>query len=119
MCIVVVDDEPDLRSLLHTVLADAGYDVQSFSHPVPVIQLAEAEKRPDLFLIDIMLPHMSGITLAAELRARGFKDTPKIAMSASTHMIRTAAESGLFDTTLEKPFDIDTLLDAVEELAAA
>ena len=119
MCIVVVDDEPDLRQIVTHVLEDEGYRVLSFAHPVPVTRLWETDERPNLFLIDIMLPEMSGITLAARLKDGGFEAIPKIAMSASPRMIQVAKESQLFDATLDKPFEVDDLLDCIERFARA
>jgi two-component system, NtrC family, nitrogen regulation response regulator NtrX len=114
VCIVVVDDEPELRHLMSNVLEDEGYRVVSFSHPVPVTRLQETDERPNLFLIDIMLPDMNGIELAHRLVTEGFGGTPKIAMSASHQCVRDARASHLFDAALEKPFEINDLLDMVE-----
>jgi CheY-like chemotaxis protein len=113
--IVVVDDERDLRDFVCHLLEDEGYPVCCMSHPVELTRLSEAEYHPQLFLIDIMLPEMNGIALAGRLRNEGFEHTPKIAMSASHDMIRLAQESKLFDATLDKPFDIDQLLDCIEQ----
>lgn len=119
MCIVVVDDENELRELMSHVLEDEGYRVVSFAHPVPVTRLQETDERPHLFLIDIMLPEMSGIELAQRLDEEGFATTPKIAMSASEQCVRRARDSHLFDAAIDKPFEIDDLLDAVERYALA
>lgn len=114
VCIVVVDDEPELRDLVSSVLEDEGYEVLSFAHPLPVTTLNRTDEHPDLFIIDIMLPDMNGIALAARLKDEGFFATPKIAMSASRDMLHVAEESNLFDATVSKPFDLDDLLGAVE-----
>lgn len=112
--IVVVDDERDLRDFVCHLLEDEGYPVCCLSHPVEVATLSIGEQRPQLFLIDIMLPDMNGISLARQLTNEGFEHTPKIAMSASHDMVRAARESQLFEAALDKPFDIDELLDCVE-----
>jgi CheY-like chemotaxis protein len=78
----------------------------------------DAAVSPALFLVDVMLPGMSGIELAEQLRAGGFARTPMIAMSASPGMLRAAAESRLFQEILPKPFDLTTLLDCVGRFAA-
>jgi CheY-like chemotaxis protein len=119
MCIVVVDDERELRDLMSAVLEDEGYRVVSFAHPVPVTRLQETEEHPHLFLIDIMLPEMNGIELAQRLASGGYDGTPKIAMSASRQCVSDARSSNLFDAALEKPFEIDDLLDVVERYMLA
>ena len=118
MCIVVVEDEPDVRDVLCQVLEDEGYEVVSFDHPGPVTGLKDTDEQPDLFLLDIMLPDMNGIALAARLRDDGFDETPKVAMSASREMLRAAEESDLFDAAMSKPFEINDLVRTVHQLAA-
>lgn len=119
MCIVVVDDEPELLELLRGVLQSEGYEVLSFTRPSPVTTLKETAEHPDVFLIDLMLPEMDGIALAARLKDEGFETTPKIAMSASREWLRAAEESHLFQLTLNKPFDVDELLTCVGQFVAA
>jgi DNA-binding response OmpR family regulator len=118
MCIVVVEDEPELRELLEVVLQAEGYQVLSFAEPSPVTRLRETGEDPDLFLIDLMLPDMSGIELAERLADSGFTQTPKIAMSASREWVNEARESRLFQETIRKPFEIDDLLHSVGSYTA-
>lgn len=118
MCIVVVEDEVDVQDIVRVVLEDEGYRVLTFAHPGPVIHLDETGEHPDLFLIDIMLPEMSGIELAKRLTESGFDSTPKIAMSASRERVTAASQSDLFDAALHKPFDLDYLLNCVQRHAA-
>lgn len=114
MCIVVVEDQADIRDLITQLLEDEGYPVASFAHPLPVTELHASEEIPQLFLIDIMLPDMDGISLAQKLRHTRFAVTPKIAMSASGEALSKARESRHFHGFLGKPFDVDELLTHVE-----
>ena len=114
--VVVVDDEPDLRSLICEVLQEEGYSVVSLPHPAQALQLQEV---PALFLIDLMLPGMTGIELAQELRQGSFAETGMIGLSASSAMLRHANDSRLFQETIQKPFDLEYLLEAVRLLVAA
>jgi CheY-like chemotaxis protein len=113
MCIVVVEDEADVQEVVRVVLEDEGYRVLAFAHPDPVTHLDETEEHPDLFLIDVMLPEMSGIELARRLTNAGFDATPKIAMSASREHVIEATRSQLFEAALSKPFEIEELLRCV------
>jgi CheY-like chemotaxis protein len=111
--IVVIDDEPDVLDVLCDVLELEGFSVLCLDRPQEAEAL-RAGANPCLFLIDIMLPEISGIELARGLRADGFPRTPMIAISASETMIASARRTGLFQEALSKPFDLDQLVDAVE-----
>jgi CheY-like chemotaxis protein len=113
--VVVVDDEPDVLGLICSVLEDEGYSVICLDHPDLIGSLKSPEAPPQLFMLDVMLPSMSGIELAQRLRDDGFGDTPMIAMSASTTMLHRAQQSELFHDSLQKPFDLDTLVEAVRQ----
>ena len=116
-CIVVIEDEPDILHVLRDVLELEDFDVVSIPRP-DLVETAVAAVRPGLFLIDIMLPGTSGIELAEQLRASGYDQTPMIAMSASKLMSHIADESGLFQETVDKPFDLPALLECVERLVS-
>ena len=110
--IVVVEDEPEVNDLVRDVLEMEGYRVIAVQHPHALeAQLADAE--PDLFLLDIMLPGISGIELAERLRGEGYAGTPMVAMSASRLMSNLASGSGVFADAFDKPFEIDDLLSCV------
>ncbi|HEY8685374.1 MAG TPA: response regulator [Chloroflexota bacterium] len=113
--VVVVDDEPDLRSLICEVLEEEGYSVVSLPHPSLALGL---EQMPSLFLIDLMLPGMTGIELAQQLRQGPFGETGMIGLSASSAMLRHANDSHLFQETIQKPFDLEYLLEAVRQHVA-
>ena len=113
LCIAVIEDETPLLQMLCDLLEADGFSVVFADHPDQVHTLV-ADLRPDLFLIDLMLPGSNGIELAQHLRGRGFVDTPMIAMSASRAMTRAASKSGLFQETIYKPFDVATVLGCIE-----
>jgi CheY-like chemotaxis protein len=114
--VVVVDDEPDILDLLCSLLEDEGYAVVCLRHPVLTDDLAEVEPTPRLFMLDIMLPSMSGMHLARKLRQDGYGGTPMIAMSASSSVLHAMEQSALFQHVLGKPFDLDAVLHAVQHL---
>jgi two-component system, sensor histidine kinase len=65
--ILIVDDDADLRDVLGIAFADRGYDVRSVVCGTEAIAVA-AEWRPEVVLVDIGLPGMSGYELASRLR---------------------------------------------------
>jgi DNA-binding response OmpR family regulator len=113
--ILVVEDDAPLLQTLRDVLMLDGYDVVGVGDPSLVLNVAESVA-PDLVIVDVMLPAVSGIELAAELRHSGFQDTPMIAITGSGLMLQVAAESDLFQAQFEKPLDFDDLRDCVDGL---
>ena len=116
-CVVVVEDETEVLSLLRDLLELEAYQVIGVETPELALPAIRGIS-PDLFLIDVMLPKMSGIELAIQLRAQGYPTTPMIGMSASRLMTRFAAQSSVFTQVIDKPFDLHTLTGAIERALA-
>jgi DNA-binding response OmpR family regulator len=82
--IFVVEDDPDVSRLIEHNLRTAGYDVSTFFSGAPVVSSA-AMLQPSLFLLDIMLPGMSGFDLCRQIRQHErLSQTPIIFLSART-----------------------------------
>src|SRR5881397_4178982 len=67
--VLVVDDEPDITALVAYHLAKAGYRVTTAANGTEALRSAR-EERPDLVVLDLMLPGLSGYDILAELRRR-------------------------------------------------
>lgn len=73
--ILVVDDEPDIIQFIQYNLSKEGYQVVTADNGSSAIAIAEKE-RPDLILLDIMMPEMDGVEVCRQLRAKDdFQDT--------------------------------------------
>ncbi|MBZ5549153.1 MAG: response regulator transcription factor [Acidobacteriia bacterium] len=82
--IFVVEDDPDVSHLIEHNLRTAGYDVSTFFSGATVVSSA-AMRQPSLFLLDIMLPGMSGFDLCRQIRQHErLSRTPVIFLSART-----------------------------------
>jgi two-component system, cell cycle sensor histidine kinase and response regulator CckA len=66
--VLVVDDEESIRTFAERVLAGAGYDVVVASDGPEVLRLVEAQPPFDVFVVDVLMPQMSGDELARHLR---------------------------------------------------
>ena len=77
--IMVVDDEPDIRQLLQEILEDEDYEV-AVAHNGASARALRATRRPDLILLDIMMPEMSGYEFLKTYRKE--RDTPVILLTA-------------------------------------
>jgi CheY-like chemotaxis protein len=82
LTILVVDDEPDVRTYLTMVLQDAGFDVMSAQDGNEALEKVK-EKRPDFISLDLVMPHKSGIRFYHELRKnKEWADIPVVIVTA-------------------------------------
>jgi CheY-like chemotaxis protein len=116
--ILICDDEPSLRELMRLSLeTGAEYRFVEAGDGGEAIELLEST-RPDLLLLDVMMPGTSGIEVLEHLRGQpGLSQTPVIVVSAfaSPADRRRAAEAGA-TRFVKKPFDPESLRSLVEEL---
>ena len=112
--ILVADDDPSLRELIRAVLGPAYAFVEA-SDGLEVLEVAR-EVRPDLIVLDVMMPGLSGIEVLDELRADAeLNAVPVVVITAWSHAEVDVWEAGA-DRFVSKPFDPDELSQAVEEL---
>ncbi|MGD9793089.1 MAG: response regulator [Acidimicrobiia bacterium] len=109
--VLVVDDEPALCRALAANLKARGYDVDIAGDGGDALNLAAA-KHPDVVLLDLGLPTMSGLEVIAGLR--GWSSVPIIVLSArETEQDKVAALDGGADDYVTKPFGMDELMARV------
>lgn len=103
--ILVVDDEPDVVDLLQRTLKSEGFDVAAAYDGIGALDLASTE-RPDLILLDIMMPMMSGYEVCEQIKSNPVtRDIPVICVSsAHTPDARKTALKAGAATLLTKPF---------------
>ena len=107
--LLVVEDEPNIRELLSTSLRFAGFEVHAAADGATALKLAELE-RPDLLVLDVMLPDMDGFAVTRRLRDQG-RRMPVVFLTA-----RDATEdkvTGLTvggDDYVTKPFSLEEVV---------
>jgi CheY-like chemotaxis protein len=112
--ILVCDDDPSLRELVRAVLG-SRYRFVEAADGTEALTLAR-EDRPDLIVLDVMLPGLSGIEVLEELRSTdSLKEIPVVVITAWSHAEIEVQVAGA-DRFVSKPFDPDELSSAVEEL---
>ena len=112
--ILVVDDEPDIRSTVQEILQDEGYEV-AVAESGERAREARRQRRPDLILLDIWMEDIDGISLLREWSEGGGLPCPVIIMSGHG-TVETAVEAtrlGAYDF-IEKPISLAKLLLTVE-----
>lgn len=112
--VCLIDDEKDFTELLGTLLSLHGYQSERLSNAVQGLERLRQE-RFDLVVVDIMMPHMDGLTLIEHLRALpDHAKTPVFALSAK----RLTDDERKFLLAkdirfVQKPFEIRQLIDMI------
>ena len=112
--ILVADDDDDVRELIVFRLERAGYEVLTASNGEEAVAVA-LERRPDLCVLDVMMPKLDGYAVTRRLRASdGFADVPVLLLTASVQEAAVAEglEAGA-DDYVKKPFPPQELLARV------
>ena len=111
--VLLVDDDAQTRQFLKMQFQDSGYQVSEAANDREALTQAASEM-PDLIVMDMNMPVMTGWDAAKELKKDG---APIIALTAQkTHDEQVAAHEAGCDTFVEKPIDPARLLEAVKRV---
>jgi CheY-like chemotaxis protein len=118
--ILVVEDVPDERSFLTTLLTDAGYTVAEAADGTEALAAIEAS-RPDLVTLDITMPEKSGVAVYRKIKEdEGLKDIPVIIVTGISsdfkRFISTRKQVPPPEAYVSKPVDHEEFLKKVTEL---
>ena len=115
--VLVADDKPEGRELVHTVLEKSGYEVFEASDGPEAVEQAR-RLQPDLIILDIHMPGLDGFGVIEQLRRLDeFASTPIIALTASAMMgDRERAIAAGFTGYITKPIRLAALRAEVERL---
>ena len=113
--VLIVDDEPDLLRVVTFRIKKMGYDVLVASDGEEALDKAGKEK-PDLLLLDIRLPKLSGPEVCRKIRAdKRLKDIPVILFTASTAQLQDKVKEAGASDWLVKPFDLCLLEEKIKK----
>ena len=107
--LLVVEDEPNIRELLSTSLRFAGFEVYTAADGAAALKLAETQ-RPDLLVLDVMLPDMDGFAVTRRLRDQG-RQMPVVfltARDATDDKVTGLTVGG--DDYITKPFSLEEVV---------
>ncbi len=120
--ILIVDDDPDLVETVSMLLESKGFEVGKAYDGIEA-EDAIKKRRPDVLVLDVMMPRKNGYQLCKELKSNQWtKDIPVIMLTAVGDAVPTTSYSHADAMTLEaedfipKPVDAQTLVEAVERL---
>lgn len=116
--ILIVEDEKDMQDVMRTLLERVGYEIISAYDVATAVQILRGKPLPDVMLLDLMLPEISGLELLRQIRAKDvFDDLPVIIVSAlaDPDQIRKGFDLGA-DRYVTKPAIAHNLVKTVQEV---
>ncbi len=115
--VLVVEDSSVAREVVMKILQREGYEVVGASNGVEAMDFLHSDAdRPDLVLLDVMMPEKDGITLLQELRTEPeYKELPVILLTALSDegRMKKARELGVREYLVKTRFSYDELIDQV------
>jgi CheY-like chemotaxis protein len=114
--ILIVDDEPLIAMALEAALEDEGYGVSTAANGLQGLDRLDREPRPDLVLMDIMMPVMNGIAMLGEMSARPELCAIPVIILTSIPRESIAASKANVVGMMRKPFSLIELLGKIEDV---
>jgi DNA-binding response OmpR family regulator len=122
--VLIVDDDPDMVETVGMMLESKGYEVGKAYDGIEGEESIK-ERRPDLMVLDVMMPRKNGYVLCAEMKKnKKTRDIPIILLTAVGEAVPTTSYShadGMAteaDDYIPKPVDAESLVEAIERLLA-
>jgi len=116
--VAYIEDDPDMIDLVSIILRKHGYQVTGFTESREIIERLE-ELKPELILLDLMMPHVDGLEVYREIKSReGISKVPVIIISAMKRAVEEIEREGEIkvEACLVKPFTIGELLETVKRV---
>jgi len=116
--ILIVDDEPDILFTVGQVLETSGYEVIKANNGQECIdKLSQMQENPDLVLLDIMMPEISGWDVAAKIKENpNWKEIPIVFLTAKADTMSVGMGNLSSEDYIVKPFDIKDLKERVDKV---
>ena len=112
--VLIFDDDEDILEVCTIVLETNGFEVLTQNNCEEIVRKLSAFA-PDVILMDNKIPPLGGIQASQEIRASAkFKDLPIVFFSANQDVRGLAKEAGA-EYFIEKPFDLDRLVDLIDQ----
>lgn len=116
--VLVVDDDPELLNLVRVLLTRLNVESVNAVNAASAAQILKSPPLPDLIILDMMLPDISGIEFLKQIRAKSaFETIPVLILSAliDPEQIRVALDAGA-DRYLTKPYIANNLISVAGEM---
>lgn len=115
--VLIVDDDRDIVTIVSTILGGRGWDIKAAYNGREALEAVTSSK-PDIILLDIMMPEMNGIEVLKRIKKID-KDARIIMITAfgDVESYLDSMELGAYEY-INKPFETDELLEMIDRVAA-
>lgn len=112
--VLIVDDSEDNLLLLELLLQNEGYKVSSANCGIKGLR-AVSQQRPDLIILDLMMPDISGLEIIKQLKNKCYsRNIPILLLTANSEFKHSKAQK--IDALCYKPFVLDSILEKIHSL---
>lgn len=113
--ILIVEDDEHLSSMLAERLSEDGYEVVLAENGVEGLKKIK-EKRPDLILLDIIMPRMDGMTMLEKMKERGLHTIPTILLTnlSDNRMVAESLHSGVYNYLVKSDWKLSDVIRKIE-----
>lgn len=113
----IVDDDEGILDAVQIVLQQEGYDTEQITNPAGVVDRLQVEAHPHLILLDILMSGVDGRDISQAIKKNEeTQHIPILIMTANIQAEKRFEEAGA-DGLIKKPFDIDDLIEKVQQFA--
>ncbi len=114
--VLVIDDEEDIQAVIQALLETSDYELDSAENGQIALEKLQGEVKPDIVLLDLMMPQMSGYTLLNELHNRGLHSAFSIIIMSADVFTKQQMDRMGVKAFISKPFDVNELQQMIESL---
>lgn len=115
--IMIVDDDLDILMSVKNIFEYEGYEVMAFDSGKQCYENLKKNQIPDLIILDIMMPGMTGWMLSDRLKENPtWKNIPIVFLTGRTDNFAKEAGKAISADYIQKPFDIETLREKIANI---
>lgn len=118
--ILIIEDEPAIVMVLQEMLADEGYETRKAYDGLTGLKMLRELPKPDLVLVDLNMPGIRGRDVIEAMRLDDeLNDIPVIIITGTVYNSIDFPPEGSYQSIFEKPFELNKLLNRIQELVKA
>ena len=114
--VLIIDDEQDIQAVIQALLETSEYELDSAENGQVALEKLQGEVKPDIVLLDLMMPKMSGYTLLNELHSRGMHTAFSIIVMSADVFTKQQMDRMGVKAFITKPFDVNELQQMIEAM---